>query len=33
MLSIQGLIKEYKESNFKVMIPEMHFKRVELSDY
>ncbi|MBR0607015.1 ABC transporter ATP-binding protein [Bacillus safensis] len=26
MLSIQGLIKEYKESNFKVMIPEMHFQ-------
>ncbi|BBP87100.1 hypothetical protein BsIDN1_07180 [Bacillus safensis] len=26
MLSIHGLIKEYKESNFKVMIPEMHFQ-------
>ncbi|MGE6423833.1 ABC transporter ATP-binding protein [Bacillus altitudinis] len=26
MLSIHGLTKEYKESNFKVMIPEMHFK-------
>ena len=26
MLSIHGLTNEYKESNFKVMIPEMHFK-------
>jgi len=26
MLSIQGLTKEYKESNFKVKIPEMHFQ-------
>ncbi|AKC64843.1 MULTISPECIES: ABC transporter ATP-binding protein [Bacillus] len=26
MLSIHDLTKEYKESNFKVVIPEMHFK-------
>ncbi|MBU8726341.1 MULTISPECIES: ABC transporter ATP-binding protein [Bacillus] len=26
MLSLHNLTKEYKESNFKVMIPEMHFK-------
>ncbi|AOZ88335.1 ABC transporter ATP-binding protein [Bacillus xiamenensis] len=26
MLSVHNLTKEYKDSNFKVMIPEMHFK-------